>query len=184
MAIFTREEKRIAFHEAGHAVMAFLLKRRFMTISMIPDEGSSGRVHVPAGFVEAIEEMLDGGELTIEKEHAIKDHIRILWAGIESEGVHFGRRSWGGFEHDMQAITTLVLFLHPPGETSDRLVAYLRSHTRDLLGLKCYRKAVTDLAGALLEKKEFGARLARKIIHASFTADMPEFHILDEQDRD
>ena len=175
MAIFTREENRIAFHEAGHAVMAFLLKRRFTKISMIPDEDSSGRVHIPAGFIEGIED-----ELTSQKECAIKDHIRILWAGIESEGVHFGRRSWSGFEHDKEAITTLVLFLHPPGETCDALLAYLRSHTRDLLGLKWHRNAVCHLAEALLKKKEFGARLARKIIRASFTADMPDFHIREE----
>jgi hypothetical protein len=38
------DEEIVAFHESGHAVMCFLLGKRFAEASIVPEQGSLGRV--------------------------------------------------------------------------------------------------------------------------------------------
>jgi hypothetical protein len=61
--------KRVAYHEAGHAVVGYLVKCPFMKVSVIPDDDSFGRCtfrKLPEGF--------DPGTSSVD---SIKDRVRI-----------------------------------------------------------------------------------------------------------
>lgn len=74
-------ERGTAMHEAGHAVMAYLLRRPFTEISVVEDDGTFGRVrHAPPGewFQPDIE--VNGRARSL-----IEDRVMIALAGTETE---------------------------------------------------------------------------------------------------
>jgi hypothetical protein len=84
--IYSRE-RATAIHEAGHAVMAYLLGRPFASISVVENDGSLGRVtHRRPGdwFRPDIE--IDG-----RARNMIEDHVMIYLAGAETESAWAAR---------------------------------------------------------------------------------------------
>jgi hypothetical protein len=74
-------QRSTAIHEAGHAVMSYLLGRAFTRVSVIQDENSYGRVnHAPAGkwFRPDI-------TINARTRNMIEDHVMISLAGGETE---------------------------------------------------------------------------------------------------
>lgn len=74
-------ERSTAIHEAGHAVMAYLLGRPFTSISVAADGNSLGRVsHARPG-----EWFRPDIEVNARTRHLIEDHAMICLAGAETE---------------------------------------------------------------------------------------------------
>ncbi len=80
--------RRTAIHEAGRAVMAYLLRRPFTTISVIADDDSYGRVQhaFPGNWFEP------HIELNSRTRAYIQNHVMICLAGAEVEE-HWIRRA-------------------------------------------------------------------------------------------
>ncbi len=91
----TKEEVSTAYHEAGHAVAAYLLKRSFNYVTIVPDEekGSLGHVRF-RGFGENFDPAFDYSpqmRLRLERE------IICSLAGDAAESIHLGRRIGGSY---------------------------------------------------------------------------------------
>lgn len=100
-------ERRTAVHEAGHAVMAYLVRRPFTVISVLSDDDSYGRVeHAPPGAWFQLDI-----EATNRVRTRIEHHVMICLAGTETEAqwaarAHGAPTDWEdqlkvGAAHDM-----------------------------------------------------------------------------------
>jgi hypothetical protein len=80
-------ERSTAVHEAGHAVMAYLLRRAFVEISVVEDGDSLGHVtSAPMG-----EWFRPDIEMDARTRRLIEDRVMILLAGAETEAAWCAR---------------------------------------------------------------------------------------------
>ena len=110
----TLEERSTAVHEAGHAVMAYLLGRPFTSISVVPDGDALGQVShaLPGAWFRP------DVEVTARVRNRIEDHVMISLAGAEAESAWYARQpdappGWeehvsDGADHDMRAALDLA----------------------------------------------------------------------------
>lgn len=134
-------QRRTAVHEAGHAVMAYLLRRPFTTITVIADDDSYGRVqHAwPGSWFEPDIEM------NSRTRAYIQDHVMICLAGAEVEE-HWIRRvqeppaDWKdrlkvGCAHDMQVARDLAWYAcGGSGEETSAYIEWLRQRVLNKVG--------------------------------------------------
>lgn len=144
----SKHSELVAYHEAGHAVIASrfgLLRKK--GASIVPEKNSSGRVHPRAG------RGVDGYTLSGQAQLLAERHVMICMAGIEAQRRHNPRsvRSWH-FESDRdQAIDwlgTICAF------NSDQFAAYwklLQIRTRDMVQAHWWR--IDAVAARLLVSK-------------------------------
>ena len=132
-----------AYHEAGHAVAAYTLRRKFDSVSIIPDEASLGRVWMwPSGKdlkLAAIE-------------------LAGFIAQYETLGVV------GGHEGDLRCIDEVVASLTSNLEEAALLRTNIADFTLSLFESLGFWDAVEALAKALLEHGELDSFTARRII--------------------
>ena len=93
----TPDQKRtlVAYHEAGHAVAAKILNRRFESISIVPSDTASGQVILirPLWWEDAL-----AGKLTPYRKEALLLDIMVLMAGAAAVDLHTGLRSGDGLD--------------------------------------------------------------------------------------
>jgi hypothetical protein len=136
------DQASTAIHEAGHAVMAYLLNRPFVTISVLPDGDSLGRVqHAPPRGDWFRPDIEVNGRI----QRRIEDHVMISLAGAETERHWFARADdrpgdWedlvrDGAHHDMQASVHLASYVcgGSPEETS-AYIEWLRQRVLNFVG--------------------------------------------------
>jgi len=109
--------RRVAIHEAGHAVMAYLLGRPFTSISIEADDESLGRVchRLPGSWFRP------DIEITARARNMIEDRVMILLAGTETERAWTQRQpdapeGWeqdadDGAEHDLHAAMDVASYV-------------------------------------------------------------------------
>jgi hypothetical protein len=141
--------ERTAYHEAGHAVAAFLLKRPFLYISIVPDSESLGRVTYPDtywnGFVP--------NAARIESRLRLEEEIIKVLAGEAAEGLFAHRLRRRPREHRPRAIQLARAACQSEGELR-AYITWLWERGVSLINEPSHRAAVEALALALLEKKE------------------------------
>ena len=157
-----KEHRATAYHEAGHAVAAFLLDRPFRRVSIIQDEEGHGHV-----LYRKFHKRFDPeyGSNPQKARFQIERAIITLMAGGEAERVHTGRRNNLGSSSDDETARDLATYIVP--DWGDELVAYLkwlRIRTRNLLKSPRNWRAVEELAEALMEKGEMSAAEAKDTI--------------------
>ena len=132
------KSRRTAYHEAGHALIAYLEGVETEKVSTVPGEDSFGAyegIHRKASEVE----LDDGHEFTDE---TAAKHMRITAAGAEAERLVFGGGELEGRDFDTLADLAVR---HPQidqEEMMDQVLEMLRSN----------RKALDRLAESLLER--------------------------------
>jgi hypothetical protein len=152
--------EKTAYHEAGHVVAAIYYKRRFIKVSIIPDDESLGRVIYPDSYWKGF--LLDKG--TTKTRARIEEEILKKFAGEVAEKI----ASKSSFlthprEHNRRARELASLVCGSKQEL-DAFVRWLWKREVYLLQDPCRWAAVESLAKALLEKKEIGYAETRKII--------------------
>ena len=160
-----REQQRLrgtAYHEAGHAVAAFELRRRFhyLTIVPEPDEGTLGHI-MYAGFGEGFDPELDDSRIVRRR---LEPAIITALAGGAAEAKLAGRYNAVGSEHDRQGATRLATYLVANEHELDAYVNWLWQRARAMFDDPLTWVAVEALAAELLVHKRIGARRARQII--------------------
>ena len=160
----TRE--RTAFHEAGHAVVAYLLDRPFEYVSIEPHKESLGRIVCKRlGTVFLSDDKLI--ELSAETQRWIEETIQIVLAGPEVE-----LRFFSLDDHDIDmtddehkyalGLASEVYF--EPKKCSAYLEG-MRIRTRNMLSAKLHRAAIEAVATALLARKTIDGDSVVKIIN-------------------
>jgi hypothetical protein len=152
-----------AYHEAGHAVAAFLMKIRFTGLSIISDDDSFGR--------------MSGSKWTSKfaREHADKKILRsrievrmiVLLAGYAAGMIFSGIKRRDGARKDFQDASWLGSYVCGNREEIEAYIKWLTERTKNILSNSINRAAVEALARELLVNKEIGYKKAKAIINAS-----------------
>jgi ATP-dependent Zn protease len=148
-----------AYHEGGHAVVAYILHRRFGSISIVPEEDVEGRITL--GKAKYIEPDWDTSRRCVIE---LEKRAMVLCAGVVAERLFTGRRHWKGSEND---ITKAVDYLAYQCGNDEEVSAYLELiwiRTRNLLRLPQHWAAVEAVAEELLKNSFLGQRRVRGII--------------------
>jgi hypothetical protein len=159
-----RQRERVAYHEAGHAVAAYLLRRAFRYVTIIPKEGSQGHVmprQRPGGQPYQLgDDVADG--------RRAERMIMVLLAGITAEAIRYGRRPprWIRQSDIAQAIAWACCGAEPAVDPGGPWcwIEWLFRRTRYLLEAPRAWVAVEALAHALLQASRLSGPQARRII--------------------
>jgi hypothetical protein len=156
--------KRIAYHEAGHAVVAFVLHRRFTHVSIIPDDTNLGHVRTPK-LPPAFQPDSDYSGATrklCEKE------AMVSLGGPIAERVKIGRTMWKGADSDVKHAFDMCIYHCGNDVETNAYLNWLMERTKSVLSFGRQWAAVEALAQELVVRKYIGERLARKIVREAF----------------
>lgn len=178
-----KDARLLAYHEAGHAVVAWALKRPVHSISIIPDKRHVGRL--PQNEASADER----ATTQAEREH----DVMVLLAGVEAESLLTQDHDWWGADDDRQMAERLIADLVRDGlviEPADEREAELRAHAEGDEARYCWtalqartyalarqlpvRSAVAALVHALLAAQELSAQQVTSIIRQGIAAADPD----------
>lgn len=144
----TNYEKRVAYHEAGHALVHHLEGMETESVTIIPGEdewsGKFDGMHMSADPIE----FDDGYDFEFKQETAEKI-IRILYAGAEAERLVYGEGEPEGT--DKEKLGELIMGYAPVN--SDGIADGTMYADQAAAMLEAYRPALEALAEALMEKK-------------------------------
>src|SRR5438128_1711368 len=143
----------IAYHEAGHAVAAFRLERKFRSITIEPDPdgqylGCLTMYPNPPTFHPDI-------EVTARGERWLRDSIMGSLAGELADNLHCGRVNTDAvyfYGHDMHTAVDLALRFVNEGDELEQYLGWLRARTKTLLQRDITWAGLEALAAALLQR--------------------------------
>lgn len=160
-----KQRRATAYHEAGHAVMAYVLGRPFRRVSITTDEDSLGHV-----LYRKWDKRFDPNTTDPERARLkIERAIMTAFAGHEAEFLFTGRRNHVGSRTDTEAGGRLATYIIDDWEIElPAFLKWLRIRTRNILNSPQHWRAVEDLAVALLEKEEMSVSEAQSVISQSF----------------
>lgn len=152
--------ERTAYHEAGHAVAAYLRHLRFTSISIIPYRGTLGRCEFSEAGV-----ILDLDLRAMSRtRRRIETLIVVSLGGVIAECLLSGRNNWRGAHADLHDAARYASVVTGSEDELGAYVRWLWEHTRMLLSAPPCWLAVERLASALLDDHRVGERRARRII--------------------
>jgi ATP-dependent Zn protease len=138
-----------AYHEAGHAVVALVLGRPVVRVTVVPDQKHAGLCEFRKGTFRPSK---DG----LERE------ILIALGGMAAEARHTGDYAWDGAARDEQYVRTLAT--QRAGERrAERLQRRLLAKVKHLLAQEGNWRAVELIAAELLRVGTISGRAARHL---------------------
>lgn len=158
-----------AFHEAGHAVMAYLVRRRIKRVSIEPDEKEGSLGHVENWRLR-IRPDIRSNPYTNER---LDDAVKISLAGGIAEAIYTGRKNHVGATGDYRNASDYAM--HRCG-SAEQAVAYLRWQSvcaRQIMENPRYWKGVKVLAEALMKQPTIPGAEATKIIEQAIYPGLP-----------
>jgi hypothetical protein len=161
----TKKLEAIAYHEAGHGVIAYLLSRPFVHVSIIPDPDDENLGHIRMAATP--KSLHPDYESNARTERWIRREIMIELAGPLAEKLQRGKGNWRGASGDFHRAFDMACY-HTCGEAeTSAYIHWLWERTKTLLTLNW--PAVEVLAAELLKRKVVGAKrartLMRKVMH-------------------
>jgi hypothetical protein len=152
--------KRTAYHEAGHAVVSFALRRAVRRVSIVPGEEFLGRCTLAqAGDPDGLPERQERARAERE--------ILVLLAGGLAEAKLAGRHNHAGASQDIDAAFSWATRVSGSMEEAEAYLAWLRVRARHLLDVPEHWSAVEALAAELLQRREVSGRAARRVYLAA-----------------
>jgi hypothetical protein len=162
MVAATREA--VAYHEAGHAVVAHMLGHQVRRVSIAPKSGSDGRVSWRNPINRIISKLESGSEADLERVRYRIDHaIIVSMAGAFAQKRHNPRSGWryagsgaarGEFllkgSDDQQALE-LMSRVYEDEKVRAAYSRYLEARAEELV--KRYWSRIERLAIALLDRE-------------------------------
>jgi hypothetical protein len=153
------EFEKIAYHEAGHAVVATQMHRHVSYVDITPTSEQDGICQMGRSATERVMNRRTWDWLERE--------IKILLAGEIAVVIASGKfptaTSMLGIP-DVEAAAELGGYLTDNAETLRSCLAALGTEVRDMLISPDCWPAVTAVASALIEERRLGARRVRAII--------------------
>lgn len=166
-------DRRVAYHEAGHAVACYLLHKPFhyVTIQGEDLEGTLGHVmpwDAPASIRPDI-------TMTARIRDWIERDVMVSFAGQvadEMAGYSPLDPNYYGQRGDNASVIDRASYVAQGDEQLEHYLAWLLARTKDMLALPWHWAAVEAVADALQERRRLSGREARRItreaIHAFF----------------
>lgn len=102
------ELRRLALHEAGHAIAAVVLHRRFIWVRIDPARGN-GLLRCTQHPCLDMRRRQNRSRIR----HYIKREVVIAWCGLVAEEMGTGKRRLAGMESDAEMIDALLRRLEP-----------------------------------------------------------------------
>jgi len=154
--------QRAAYHEAGHAVACYSLRRRFERVSILRHQAKGTVGHVPFDPGEQSDPPTDR-ERRAEKrfEHELVIHL----AGMAACSVLAGRRSWRG--DDLDRARQLAAARCSSGEEVEAYLKWLLIRTENELRMPVWWRMVETLAAELLKRKQLPYTAARWVMEST-----------------
>lgn len=172
-AVVTYRRRATAYHEAGHAVAAFLELgvSAIRTVTIKPDDeaGTAGQtLHAGFGFRP---DDLDESDLSEhEKLGRIVSICVIAWAGNEAQKAHGGRYDWIGSEGDTDRLEDYALAACGSEAETQAFIMWIMQRTSALLRTPSALAMTKAIAEALLERETLTgdevAQIARQAVLA------------------
>lgn len=159
----TKHPYRTAIHEAGHAVVAVLLKVRSHRngVTIVADDGSLGRAW-HRGFPLSFKPDVNGGPLTEER---IRRLAKVYLAGHSAEMLAFGTRiSAKQSQTDFDETVSLLSYLSAAENEIQPWINLLTVQTSNLLRLPHHWGAVKQLARKLVADRTVRYKTVRGIV--------------------
>ena len=146
----TPEETSVAYHEAGHAVVALAMGRPVHRVSVQPSGQWLGRCEFQKG--------------TIRRAHdPIEAEILIMLGGLAAEARHSGEYAWDGAERDLWAVRSLTERRATGERQVERLERRMLDKVEHLLDRPGMWPAVEKIAEDLIKHTAISGRAARHI---------------------
>lgn len=141
------EREATAFHEAGHATIAYLKKIRIIKVTIVEDQrnGSLGYLVYSGKFEDTT--------LTDRVKDRIKNQIQVAMSGLTSEYIFTGKRNWQGASHDIAIIQRLVPYVVPVSSTETFINELWQKNEEEIRGAQQWRM-IKHLAEHLLDVEE------------------------------
>jgi hypothetical protein len=152
-----------AYHEAGHAAVAFYLRRAVTRVTIVPDEdkGTLGHVRHTAlskALITVFEEGVDE-----RRRDWIEREILIYFAGGLAEKKLTGRMNHVGMGGDVRAVEEWASRICYTPEEARAYVTWLSKRAEALVNDKVVWSCVEAMARELLKAKTLSGRRARQI---------------------
>lgn len=157
-----RAAYRIAIHESGHAVMAYLCGRRVGAMSAVPHGEILGQLEY-RGFESFPARSLDDarGRRKLETE------IMIAMAGLAAEYVHAGPVNRPGAVADLQRALNIALTATTDPEEATAFINWLFVRARNRLRVPACARAIRALATELARRGSLTGGEVRALLRRS-----------------
>lgn len=145
-----------AYHEAGHAVMAYVLGRLVEKVTVSPAQLQTGGFRLGACKMQK-------GRSRPSKDH-VEDEVLILLAGMVGESHYTQRYCQAGAAQDLQAVKRVLSTRTPRERQLQRRVQRLLDKAEHVLNDRVNRRAIAMIAKELLEKETISGRAVRHLL--------------------
>lgn len=160
-----RRLKQTAYHEAGHAVAAYVMHRRFTSVSIIPeeDDDSYGRCSMGKWLSNLNPEWDTGNKVR----NLVEREAMIYMAGAQAVARLTGRINWVGFGYDKVKAINIINRLCDDEKELGAYFRWLWERTRIWVKFSLHWAMIEALSEALMEQPIIGERKARAVIAAA-----------------
>jgi ATP-dependent Zn protease len=157
-----KRDEAIAYHEAGHAVVAHALGQAVPLVSFVPDEedDSLGRCHqnLMGEWFRPDSDTSGRTRNTIEK------RVIILFAGFHAEARFTGRRNYKVASWDRGAAADILSYLTQDREEELRAyLAWLDVRSKDMVNSPMNWRAIEYVARELLARRQLNGKDIRRL---------------------
>jgi ATP-dependent Zn protease len=161
------KRKIIAFHEAGHAVICYVLGYDFETITAIPNLNTGSDGAFRRSIIRMSEETK--GKTKTEYQIWIMDQIKITLSGGAAVFILTGDPDLLGIHPDSEQAGALAKLITKSDEELKKLITTLAFQAKELVQDKRNWLAINHLAEALMQKEIINYVEALKVIEKTFS---------------
>jgi hypothetical protein len=159
-------EKGIAYHESGHAIVAYFYKKSLVTIAILSDNKSDGVCSYEG--VHPVELQQKGVCFEGPERWRYLCHSIMISLAGEVAQTMFCKESAGPHQNQIDRANVQMLIDEwgkylTQGEKEDK-IEQLTNHTKELIENPLYTAATHSLAAALLEKKTLQVEQVEEVI--------------------
>jgi ATP-dependent Zn protease len=152
--------EKVAYHEAGHASLAFWQQIAVRYVTVVEDIDSLGHfTHWPKpSFRPDI-------KTDLRTRARIENHARVSLAGVIAEARATGRRrNWRGAHTDLRNACDLVSYLTVSAEHLNVYLRLLWIETEGMLATPHHWKAVEALAADLVKRRRMNGTEVKEVL--------------------
>ena len=153
----------VAYHEAGHVVMAHVVRRRFTRVTIIPEGTSDGH----CSFTKPPENFNPDFDTSPRTRDLVERYAMTFFGGHIAQQLFTGRADWKGSEGDRRHAFLLLEDQCASTEEASAYSGWLWEKTKNTLKFPITWAMVEGLSQALVEHQKIGERRIRTILKES-----------------